>query len=376
MEPLTGVKCCPGPTQSAAERQASDRSLFESMCRSAYSLAVDLLGAADQARLLEFVHGSEGVPFLDRTSARDYILRGLSELVVSDCVLYRFWDDKLQRLATTATEPQVQAAQDAGAKAWRAIVARREHPVVAYWNETGDDRAIRLSDVMGQPALHRLEIYNQFWRPYAIERIMGARVQISPRYLVDLSCYRIGSDFSKRDQAVLEYARFYVGQIVQRAEVAPLVAASVASLGVSPREAEILAWVARGKTNREIGTGLFLAAGTVKKHLDNIYRKLSIRTRTEAAVLALAAGLAARLDIETPIPRDLARNALGLTGREADVLVLAATGKTNSEIAASLGFAPGTAKRHLENLYRKLEAGTRTEAATLALATLNGFPAN
>ena len=64
---------------------------------------MDLLGAADQARLLEFVHGSEGIPFLDRTSARDYILRGLSELVVSDCVLYRFWDDKLQRLATTAT---------------------------------------------------------------------------------------------------------------------------------------------------------------------------------------------------------------------------------------------------------------------------------
>jgi DNA-binding CsgD family transcriptional regulator len=337
---------------------------------------MDLLGAADQARLLEFVHGSEGVPFLDRTSARDYILRGLSELVASDCVLYRFWDDKLQRLATTATEPQVQAAQDVGADVWRAIVARREHPVVAYWNEAGDDRAIRLSDVMGRPALHRLEIYNHFWRPYAIERIMGARVQISSRYLVDLSCYRIGSEFSERDQAVLEYARFYVGQIVQRAEVAPLVAASVASLRLSPREAEILAWVARGKTNREIGSGLFLAPGTVKKHLDNIYRKLSIRTRTEAAVLALGVGWAAAPDIETPVLRDLARNALGLTGREADVLVLAATGKTNSEIAAILDLAPGTAKRHLENLFRKLEVGTRTEAATLALANLSGLPAN
>jgi DNA-binding CsgD family transcriptional regulator len=205
---------------------------------------------------------------------------------------------------------------------------------------------------------------------------MGARIQISPRYLVDLSCYRIGSDFSERDQAVLEYARFYVGQIVQRAEVAPLVAASVASLRLSPREAEILAWVARGKTNREIGTGLFLAAGTVKKHLDNIYRKLSIRTRTEAAVLALGAGWAGAPHIETPVLRDLARNALGLTGREADVLVLAVTGKTNSEIAAILDLAPGTAKRHLENLYRKLEVGTRTEAATLALANLSSLPAN
>jgi DNA-binding CsgD family transcriptional regulator len=175
---------------------------------------------------------------------------------------------------------------------------------------------------------------------------------------------------------VLEDARFYVGQIVQRAEVAALVAASIASLRVSPREAEILAWVARGKTNREIGTGLFLAPGTVKKHLDNIYRKLSIRTRTEAAVLALAAGWAEAPDIETPVLRDLARNALGLTGREADVLVLAATGKTNSEIAANLDFAPGTAKRHLENLYRKLEVGTRTEAATLALTNLDGLLAN
>jgi DNA-binding CsgD family transcriptional regulator len=51
---------------------------------------------------------------------------------------------------------------------------------------------------------------------------------------------------------------------------------------LTPREREVLAWVARGKTNAEIARLLWLAPGTVRKHLENVYAKLGVSTRTAA----------------------------------------------------------------------------------------------
>lgn len=57
-------------------------------------------------------------------------------------------------------------------------------------------------------------------------------------------------------------------------------------LGLTRREAEVLLWVAQGKTNPETGIILGLSAGTVHKHLEHIFDKLSVETRTAAAALA------------------------------------------------------------------------------------------
>jgi DNA-binding CsgD family transcriptional regulator len=55
-------------------------------------------------------------------------------------------------------------------------------------------------------------------------------------------------------------------------------------LRLTAREREVLAWVARGKTNPEIAQLLWITPGTVRKHLDNIFGKLNVHTRTAAAV--------------------------------------------------------------------------------------------
>src|SRR2546425_5313100 len=59
-------------------------------------------------------------------------------------------------------------------------------------------------------------------------------------------------------------------------------------LGITRREAEVLADVAEGKTDTEIGTRLKISPRTVNKHLENIFRKLEVKTRTAAALRALA----------------------------------------------------------------------------------------
>lgn len=52
---------------------------------------------------------------------------------------------------------------------------------------------------------------------------------------------------------------------------------------LTPREREILDLVAKGETNAQIAARLWLSAGTVRRHLENIFAKLGVHTRTAAA---------------------------------------------------------------------------------------------
>lgn len=58
-------------------------------------------------------------------------------------------------------------------------------------------------------------------------------------------------------------------------------------LGLTPREAEILLWVAQGKSNFETGVILVISATTVKKHLVHVFEKLGVESRNAATLRAL-----------------------------------------------------------------------------------------
>ena len=60
---------------------------------------------------------------------------------------------------------------------------------------------------------------------------------------------------------------------------------------LSERELEVLQLIAAGKTNRQVATELFVSVGTVKTHVNNIYRKLDIHSRTQAVAKARALDL-------------------------------------------------------------------------------------
>lgn len=59
------------------------------------------------------------------------------------------------------------------------------------------------------------------------------------------------------------------------------------SLGLTPRVAEVLLWVAQGKTNADIATILGISEWTVKKHVLEIFEKLGVETRTAASLRAI-----------------------------------------------------------------------------------------
>lgn len=58
--------------------------------------------------------------------------------------------------------------------------------------------------------------------------------------------------------------------------------------GLTPREREILELVAAGLTNAQIAERLWLSPGTVRRHLENVYEKLGVHTRTAAAAFTRA----------------------------------------------------------------------------------------
>lgn len=71
---------------------------------------------------------------------------------------------------------------------------------------------------------------------------------------------------------------------------------------LSPREMEILAFVARGASNKEIAYELDISQQTVKNHISNMLRKLGVEDRTQAAVLALRRGWVRLEDTGRPYP--------------------------------------------------------------------------
>jgi DNA-binding CsgD family transcriptional regulator len=71
--------------------------------------------------------------------------------------------------------------------------------------------------------------------------------------------------------------------LLREEQPATMAPAFTAPLSLSPREAQVLNWLSQGKTNKEIGRILELSARTVQKHLEHIYRKLGVETRTAAA---------------------------------------------------------------------------------------------
>ena len=142
--------------------------------------------------------------------------------------------------------------------------------------------AVRWSDLLSRRRLHSLDVYAEVGKPldseYQLELWLLTPDGVAGGFAFD----RCERDFSVRDLRVLETLRPHLVQLWRNARLRTPAAAGP----LTPREREILAWVARGKTNREIAAVLYLAPGTVGKHLDNVYAKLGVGSRAAAVARA------------------------------------------------------------------------------------------
>jgi DNA-binding CsgD family transcriptional regulator len=101
--------------------------------------------------------------------------------------------------------------------------------------------------------------------------------------------------FSPRGQFVVDLLHPHFARARQLLEAAPPVVRQTNPIGLTPREHEVLYWVSEGKTNSQIGLILNASARTIQKHLEHIFQKLGVETRTSATVRAIEMGMLATI---------------------------------------------------------------------------------
>ena len=94
-----------------------------------------------------------------------------------------------------------------------------------------------------------------------------------------------------RSELLQEIRKVHSGQKVVQAELVAKLAEHMGEDPLSAREVEVLALVAAGNRNRDIGEQLYIAEETVKVHLRHILEKVGAKDRTEAIAIALRRGI-------------------------------------------------------------------------------------
>ena len=166
-----------------------------------------------------------------------------------------------------------------------------EHPLVREHGRNAAAVARRISDLVAPADFRRTGLYNDYYRAVRIEHVMAVPIHVDDRILVSFVLNRTGRDFADRERDLAEILRphlanlYRLGVTIEGQHAQPEhAAAGRAHHALTPREREVLAWVAAGKTNRDIAAILGASTRTVEKHLERVYEKLGVETRTAAAM--------------------------------------------------------------------------------------------
>jgi len=172
-----------------------------------------------------------------------------------------------------------------------------EHPLVRCHGHNGTTATRRISDLVPWPVFRRSALYDEYYRAIGIDHAVALPLFVCDGWLVSFVLNRRRRDFSRREVALLDQLRRPLARLfmhsgaparmrAQRADAGPALAAK---LPLTARERDVLSWVAAGKTDRDIAEILAISPRTVHKHLQRVYCKLGVETRTAAVMRALAA---------------------------------------------------------------------------------------
>jgi DNA-binding CsgD family transcriptional regulator len=132
----------------------------------------------------------------------------------------------------------------------------------------------------------RVDTYwNEVLRPAGIHDKLRVSLAAPRNRSREISFDSFDGEFTERARDVLTVLRPHLSRIWATARMRRSVDAAGNGLALTPRQREILGWVAQGKTNAQIAELLYLSPGTVRKHLDNVYATLGVHSRAAAVML-------------------------------------------------------------------------------------------
>jgi DNA-binding CsgD family transcriptional regulator len=258
----------------------------------------------------------------------------------------------------------------------------RQNPLVGYFERTADTRTMMWSDLMPFDKVERTELYQEMFRPLGIRSQMAMIVPTPPGIVVGFAANTDRPRFSERDRAVFNTLRPHLAHFYRSIQLRDLVRRSPGWTGALADEHGVVRAVTDDAVDLAEQAGVLLAEG---EPLPDAMRSAFVEgvngyRSTQPAVLSAAirlseeAGGVAGWHVPGPVgPHvvvvqthvdDMSRRMAdaGLTQRQTEVAVELVGGGTNAAIAARLGIAEGTVRKHLEQAFRALGVADRASA--------------
>ncbi len=353
------------------------------------------LSQADLRGMLAFLRTCE--TFADVASLRTGMLPVLKGLIRCDHLAYNEVD-----MATGAPFWILHPRDTESAADPEAFVRWvHQHPVVIYHASHAGGKAVQLADFMTRRELHRLELYNDFFKPLEIEHQLAITIPAPGNVLLGLPFNRAERVYSERDRLLLDLLRPHLAHLYGRAHARASARQALSRVeGAASRSGRAVVLLGRGeRVERASGlaseslaryfpadrSGHGRLPGKVAAWVRSERRRLSSGDGVPAVSMPLvvAAGdtslsisflpatgadeadaLLLEERCDQLMVDDLA--AMGLTAREANVLRCADRGLANAQIARELGISARTVAKHFEHINAKLGVATRTAALAQA----------
>ena len=276
-----------------------------------------------------------------------------------------------------------------------------ENPLINHYRRTLDGHAVKIADFLTPSEFRRLGLYNEIFRRVGLDQWMTIVLPHGPHAAIAVSLGRSGKDFSERDRLALNLLRPHLLQAHDN--TAALTQVQQESVGMKQVMENLeRAVVVLGKKGRlqwcteraERWIWEYFGSAQDAGHLPDDLRRWVEHQRSalvnQSDILLLQHPLVVKRAGKRLLVRFVADNledhhllileeqyirlsaeslksSLGLTDREAEILLGIAQGKTNKAIAEDLYVSPLTVKTHLQRFYRKLGVKSRAEALSMAL---------
>jgi DNA-binding NarL/FixJ family response regulator len=239
------------------------------------------LDGFETCRRLKALPAVASIPviFMTGLTETEHVVRGFQAGGVDYVTKPIVPDELIARIRVhLANARLVASAQDALDRTGRALFALRPHGAIGWRTP----EAARLLDSLLEGAQHPDRLPASIREPLLaaladptidLRRATPVAVQVQGRRVLLRPIGRTGTDEAL---VGIETADADAGDTRLRLR-----------FGLTAREAEVLLWITRGKSNRDIGEILALSPRTVNKHLEHVYVKLGVENRAAAAAVAL-----------------------------------------------------------------------------------------
>lgn len=342
----------------------------------------------DHDPVLRAIHGVSLVEDLEDFGPT--VLAEIDGLIPSDSSSYNEVDPLAERALVVARPDPITPEQLEIWERWA-----HQNPSLMYVLRTGDGSARRISDFLTQEELHALELYRYVYSTIGVEYQLSTALPIPGPTVLGIALNRGDRNFTDEEVSLLDALRPHIVQAYRHAQLITehrrALEGVAGALGSEGRAFSVvgqpLVEPALSLLTRHFGDangGLpepvhaWLQDELDALHsggLDQLRQPLvSIRDGSRLTVRFVPGGRGPDLlwMAEQPSETDSSPlQQLGLSAREAEVLLLLTRGQQTKQIAETLGISTGTAKKHLEHVYRKLGVRNATGAVAQAFDALS-----